>query len=271
MSESVEVLIEQTNESLSQKYNHFYKDIVIEYLPHGENFTVVQVICHDLTIFTDNQPVVQSPLVLATFKVGNDEMKNHYHYMTSYFIDELILACLNKPNIDLLFLHKMDFESALGLPVILCDLFDSDADIYVQQVNTLGVMGRGLAKTIANKYPNVLDDYRTFVKVNPSNLLGRVNWSRQDESSPIIANVFAQQTIKTYSPHIDCHTNYFALLTGLLSVAKGAVRTNRKVAIPYGLGANLAGGDWNFIIWLISFVKNEHPEFDYVICKKPSF
>ena len=48
------------------------------------------------------------------------------------------------------------------MPVILCqgDIFSSSAKILVNPVNCVGVMGAGLAKEFAHRYPEILVPYR---------------------------------------------------------------------------------------------------------------
>ncbi len=41
------------------------------------------------------------------------------------------------------------------------NIFDSPAQVIVNTVNTVGVMGKGLALTFKNKYPKMFDDYKT--------------------------------------------------------------------------------------------------------------
>ena len=44
-----------------------------------------------------------------------------------------------------------------------------------------------------------------------------------------------------------CYTIYEALAKSLMKVNKLATLANKPVYIPYGIGCELAGGDWNII------------------------
>ena len=44
-----------------------------------------------------------------------------------------------------------------------------------------------------------------------------------------------------------CYTIYNALAKSLMKVNKLATLANKPVYIPYGIGCELAGGDWNII------------------------
>lgn len=54
------------------------------------------------------------------------------------------------------------------------DIFDQGADILVNPVNCIGVMGAGLAKKFKSKFPDYYDDYR--VKCEQSKIqLGKID------------------------------------------------------------------------------------------------
>ena len=50
----------------------------------------------------------------------------------------------------------------LTIPIRSGNILHSGADIIVQQVNCRGVMGAGLAKQIATRYPDVLAMYKKY-------------------------------------------------------------------------------------------------------------
>lgn len=121
-----------------------------------------------------------------------------------------------------------------------------DVQIICHQVNTLGVMGAGIAKSIASAYPDCLEEYKRFCKNTPSSeLLGQVYFYEGRDKA--IANIFGQKTIGRNG----LHTNYYALRAGLASVCEYAKKTNNSVGIPYKIGCGLAGGDWNIVSQMI--------------------
>ena len=74
------------------------------------------------------------------------------------------------------------------------DMFSSNADILCHQVNCMGRMGSGIAKTVREKFPNVYEAYMMLSHadgVTPDDLLGTVQFVKC--GTQIIANLFAQR------------------------------------------------------------------------------
>ena len=44
------------------------------------------------------------------------------------------------------------------------NLFDSDAQVLVNTVNTVGVMGKGIAKEFKKRYPEMFEKYKKICK-----------------------------------------------------------------------------------------------------------
>ncbi|PSB00137.1 Appr-1-p processing protein [Bacillus halotolerans] len=143
------------------------------------------------------------------------------------------------------------------------NILDATEDIIVQQVNCKGVMGAGLAKAILNKYPNVKKEYQSFRNFNlnkgltDKDLLGLVNYVRVSDGK-VIANVFGQINIKKNHFDKTVYTKTEALTRGLKEVKELSKQLNKSVAIPYGIGCGLAGGDWNIISELIDSIFSDY-------------
>lgn len=138
----------------------------------------------------------------------------------------------------------------LTIPIRSGNILHPGADIIVQQVNCRGVMGAGLAKQIATRYPGVLAMYKKYCQEHPepSSMLGKVLFVETERTTPIIANIFDQN----YYGRKGCFTDYAALEKGLASIVKFAEKDDMRVAIPYGLGCGLAGGNWNIVYGIIA-------------------
>ena len=130
------------------------------------------------------------------------------------------------------------------IPVKIGSLFSSGADLLVQQVNCQGVMGAGLAKQIAFHYSEVYREYKAFCQkyATSAEMLGKV-LIVETYGGTHVANIFAQDK---YGRN-DCFTDYAALRKGFAKVAEFAKTTNMSVAIPYGIGCGLAGGNWEIV------------------------
>ncbi|CAL8902020.1 Appr-1-p processing protein [Bacillus pumilus] len=139
------------------------------------------------------------------------------------------------------------------------NILDTTKNIICHQVNCKGVMGAGLAKQIKSKYPNVYKEYRQLCKDQniKIGLLGAAQFVDVNENKTI-ANLFAQDNygVKTRQ------TNYEAMNLCLKSL-KSVVTTDYSkykgcsIAIPYGIGCGLAGGDWKIVKQMIDDILGE--------------
>lgn len=121
------------------------------------------------------------------------------------------------------------------------DLLSADADIICHQVNLQGVMGGGLALSIAKKYPSVEFAYR---KYRPKEL-GEVCFAKTDKF--VIANCFSQSE--------DFDTDYDSLEQCLWGVKAYMTEHNlKKIAIPYKYGCGIANGDWDIVLSIFGYV-----------------
>lgn len=154
------------------------------------------------------------------------------------------------------------------IKIINGNILDCTENILVHQVNCMGVMGAGLAKQIRNNYPKV---YSEYVKL--------LNWAKEEykrgysknkyplgvvqfievSSDRIIANLFGQLKYGKDKQYTD----YQALERGLYGVLETVTWDNNQykgysVAIPYGIGCGLAGGDWNIVYEIIKKIFNDY-------------
>lgn len=137
-------------------------------------------------------------------------------------------------------------------------------DFIVQQVNCKGVMGAGLARQIRKRWPVVHEQYVNFCRTQKQ-LLGQMLPIQTYPGGPIICNCFGQDGYG--SGHN--YTNYDALKSAIEMVAELAFETTQNmprqkdhvnVAIPYGIGCGLAGGNWDTVFEIINAVFREYDE-----------
>jgi len=124
--------------------------------------------------------------------------------------------------------------------IIEDDILLMTTGTIAHQVNCKGVMGKGLALKIANKWPNVFQLYRDFVLHNQASgteMLAFVQYC-QVEPYLYVANCFAQ---KGYGCGLQ--TSYEALALCFEQLSNSV--NQRPIYIPYGMGCGLGGGDWN--------------------------
>lgn len=130
------------------------------------------------------------------------------------------------------------------------DLLLSESDIICHQVNCQGVMGSGIAWLIRNKYAEVYIQYLKYCKEkkSPLELLGDLLMV-ETSTGVVVANLFGQLT---YGKGVQ-HTEYSAVLKGFAGVLVYAEQKAKeqgrviRVGIPYLLGCDRGGGDWNVL------------------------
>ena len=128
------------------------------------------------------------------------------------------------------------------------DIFKSNADAILHQVNCQGVMGSGIAKQVKEKFPVVLEYYKSWCD-NPSlkpGLLGQIQIVYTDNTGrQAIINLFAQDKFG----YNGCYTDYDALKKCLEKVNKQFA--GKKIAIPYLMSCNRGGGNWSVVYEII--------------------
>lgn len=130
------------------------------------------------------------------------------------------------------------------------DVLQAKEKYIAHQVNCLGVMGAGLARQVANRYPHVNEIYRQVCVDNTDkqSLLGKIQIAPCDVDDvslekQCIINVFGQ-----LNTGVDqCQTDYDALKDAFTLVNELKV----DIAIPYLFGCGLAGGDWTIVTEII--------------------
>lgn len=145
--------------------------------------------------------------------------------------------------------------------VIQKDVFQSDASILVHQVNTEGLMGAGIAKTIRLKYPIVFQKYkRVCISYLPEELLGHIQMI--DVGEKIICNLFAESLNRKIEG--NRRTDYDAFKHGLLSLFL-ILEPDTTIAMPYNIGCGLGGGDWNVVFQIIKELDEQFKEKNFKI------
>ncbi len=131
------------------------------------------------------------------------------------------------------------------------DLLDVTEGLIAHQVNCRGVMGAGVARVIAKRYPEVEADYRAFCRAfDPVELLGRVQVLQATEYLWVV-NVFGQLDTGR-----GLQTDYSAVSASLVALSERYFGGGPHPAlnVPYMMGCGLAGGDWD----VYSAILDEH-------------
>lgn len=151
-----------------------------------------------------------------------------------------------------------------NIKIIEGNVLNQPVNVIAHQVNCRGVMGAGLAKQIRDKYPKTYQRYKELCDWKGSEALGRAQ-----VTLPIIKkdfyviNMFAQEGYGRDKRYTD----YIALHSCLVRVRHFMCQNNLKtLALPYGLGCGLAGGDWKLVYEIIRDVFTPS-EITVYICK----
>lgn len=134
----------------------------------------------------------------------------------------------------------------MTLTIIKQNILEVSQGIIGHQVNAMGVMGAGLAKQIANKYPTNYRAYRNAYN-NGDLKLGSLIL-HQLSPQLRIGNLVAQDKYGTDKRY----TNYEYLAESLGHLHNISIKYHLTPYLPLGLGCGLAGGDWSIVSKLIS-------------------
>lgn len=142
------------------------------------------------------------------------------------------------------------------IKIVEGNILNAPENIIGHQVNCQGVMGAGLAKQIRSKYPEVFNNYSELVSSceNKSDLLGKMQLVTCGENR-WVANVFGQYS---YGRGNVNYTSYIALEDAMICLRDIAIKHNLTVALPFGIGCGLAGGNWDIVEKMIVNTFEQH-------------
>ena len=115
------------------------------------------------------------------------------------------------------------------------DLFESGANVFVNTCNTIGVMGKGIAKEFKRRYPNMFAIYQTACK-NGEIQIGKLH-IYEHPGGPTIINFPTKKHWRDPSRYEWIEQGLNALCLWL------SHRRGGKVALP-ALGCANGGLDW---------------------------
>lgn len=140
------------------------------------------------------------------------------------------------------------------------NLLDTPFEIIAHQVNCMGVMGAGLAKQIKDKYPTVYREYKrvldniTNSKLSTERMLGKAQMIFT--SGHTFFNIFGQYRYGRDGQYTDYDAFRRAFYDAVDSY-RGENEYQITIAIPYGIGAGLAGGDWDTIVGILTEIEKD--------------
>lgn len=137
-------------------------------------------------------------------------------------------------------------------------LLSNDVDLLMHVCNCQGSMGSGIAWQIKSEIPEAYRSYKHHQSVNNGVILGKIS------SGGKVINLHAQEFYGTDGKR---YLDYEALASTLEQTNKCLAKYPRetKIALPYLMGCDRAGGNWNIVS---SMVDNIITEVDNIYCYK---
>ena len=132
-------------------------------------------------------------------------------------------------------------------------ILDNKINIFCHQTNCRGVMGAGIAKSIANAYPIVREKDKEYCKKANRSILGTNLYIRVSPTRTCV-NMYAQYNFGKDKRY----TEYDKFQTCLDKLAQKLSISDEKLTVgfPAGIGCGNAGGDWAVIkLKLVEFAK----------------
>ena len=136
------------------------------------------------------------------------------------------------------------------------DLLDDDADILVNPVNCVGVMGAGLAKQFKERWPAYFTEYQQLCEENVIKPGVPTLHQRPDESNLLICSFPTKS-------HWKLPSNLIMVHKGLQALSDYIDGTDWEGSIAFPkLGCGLGGLNWSDVNKLIEIFESAHPELD---------
>lgn len=141
----------------------------------------------------------------------------------------------------------------MSIKIVEGDLLDSSCNLILHQVNCQGKMNSGVAKQIRKKWTKVYMKYLNTYNyaVDNRDLMGQVE-------SVCVSDCGEQHVINMYSQfnygyNGERFTNYEALYKCLEQVGDVARERNLTVALPYHMGCDRGGAQWDIVYQMIKY------------------
>lgn len=139
--------------------------------------------------------------------------------------------------------------------------------IICSQVNCQGVMGSGVALAIRNRWPEVFDEYYGMFeqyKKYPWQQLGQAQIVECFPENVYVTNLFGQYDFGISGQR---YTEYGSLLSAFEDLNTWLYQNDLRtedIYIPYKLGCDRGGGDWNIVSQMIKDIFNTDERTIYI-------
>lgn len=125
------------------------------------------------------------------------------------------------------------------------DMFELEADVLVNTINYVGVMGCGVALAFKNRYPEMFQSYRRICNRRTNTLLPGMIHEYKIKDGPTILNFATKNHWRNSSEYSYIESGLTRLKCWLSGCKPGTI-----VAIP-ALGCGHGGLDWDVVSEMI--------------------
>lgn len=134
------------------------------------------------------------------------------------------------------------------------DVTFAKQEVIAHQVNCMGVMGAGVALSIRKTFP---EHYHDFLNDTRESLAKFGKCIHTHTKEKYIFGLYGQYR---YGRSTTKHTDYKALKDAFeeLCICITVKHNIYEVAMPFGIGAGLGGGDWNVILAHLTDIANKY-------------
>lgn len=154
------------------------------------------------------------------------------------------------------------------MKVINDDIFNGDWSGMVHCANLYHTFGAGIAREIKKRYP---DAYDADLKSPHGDISKLGDFSHSKIEHKDIFNLYGQTGIGNDNQPLNRNCQYDAVHDGLWKIGEHILEYKEDrpyiLAIPYGMGCGLAGGEWSIVYSILAFIENNFADVHFDIYK----
>ncbi len=147
--------------------------------------------------------------------------------------------------------------------------FPDGINIGIHCTNCCNTMSSGIAAQIKRRYPEAYEaDTQFYNSCDPENrfqeMMGNISHARTKDNN-VIFNLYAQFNFGREKRQL----NYEAFYCGLEKIRDLILKDKKNkytIGVPYKIGSDRAGGDWNVVLAMIHSVF-DNSGIDVIICE----
>lgn len=144
----------------------------------------------------------------------------------------------------------------MSVKIVQGDLLEAFANKEIETIahacNCFHTMGKGIAKRIADAYPEAFEADKATL-CGDRDKLGAISKAKLDNNSYIF-NLYTQYKYGLQTRH----TMYDAVVSSLEQVERFmSIFHCKSIGLPYKMGCNNGGGDWRVVLPIIESVFEE--------------